>query len=108
MQPQSDHINLFIDLRYMLCAVKPGGFSSMVAWPDPGGGGGVLGVTGPPPPPPPPPSTAIYKCRSIRISFRFGGSRSIKMAIPFFLGGGGGEGGGCRRKSKPWGRLCLF
>ena len=62
MQPQSDHINLFIDLRYMLCAVKPGGFSSMVAWPDPGGGGGggVLGVTGPPPPPPPPLPAQLY------------------------------------------------
>ena len=63
-------------------------------------GGGVLGVTGSPPPPPPP-SIAIYKCRSIRISFRLGGLRSMKMkmAIPsFFLGGGGGGGreGGVR------------
>ena len=30
----------------------------------------------------------IYKCRSIRISFRLGGLRSMKVAIPF----GGGEG----------------
>ena len=35
----------------------------------------------------------MYKCRSIRISFRLGGLRSMKVAIPsssFFLGGGGG------------------
>ena len=59
------------------------------------GSRGVLGVTGPPSPPPPPHhththSTAIYKCRSIRISFRLEGLRSMKMAIPFFLGGGEG------------------
>ena len=36
-------------------------------------------------------STAIYKCRSIRISFRLGGL-SVKVAIPFFLGGGGVRG----------------
>ena len=60
-----------------------------MSWPDPGGGGvgggGILGVTGPPHP-----STAIYKCRSIRILFKLGELRSVKMVIPFFLGGGGG------------------
>ena len=69
-------------------------------WPDSGGGGGgFLGVTGPPPPSH---STAIYKCRSIQISFRLGGLRRVKMANSF-LGGGG-----CQRKSKLWGKLRLF
>ena len=48
-----------------------------------GGGGGSWGSQDPPPPPH---STAIY-----RISFRLGGLRSMKVAIPL---GGGGEGGG--------------
>ena len=55
-----------------------------------GGGGGSWGSQGPPPPPN---STAIYKCKS---SFRLGGSRSMKVAIPFFLGGGGGGGEGVK------------
>ena len=56
--------------------------------------GGVLGVTGPPPPPHTHThthSTAIYKCRSTRISFRLGELRSVKMANSFW-GGGGREG----------------
>ena len=50
-----------------------------------------------PPPPPPPPQTAqlLCKCRSIRISFRIGGLRSMKVTISsFFFWGGGGGGGG--------------
>ena len=57
-----------------------------VSWPDPRGGPGA------------PHSTAIYKCRSTRISFRLGRLRSMKMAIPFFLGGGGGGGRGVSEK----------
>ena len=54
---------------------------------DRGGGGGGHRT-----PPPPLHSTAIYKCRSIRISFRLGGLRSMKVAISSFFGGGGGRG----------------
>ena len=53
-------------------------------WIQGGGGGGILGVTGP-----------------IRISFRLGGSRSMKVAVLFCWGGR------CQRKSKPWGKLPL-
>ena len=83
-----------------------------LAWPHPGGGPG--GHRTPPPPPPPPHthththSTAIYKYKSIRISFRLGGLRSMIMAIPFSWGGGRGEGRECQRKSKTWGKLCLL
>ena len=66
------------------------------------GGGGVLGVTGPPFPH----STVI--CRSIWISFRLGGSRSIKVAI-FWKGGGGREGGrGVSEEIKTLGKLRLL
>ena len=67
-------------------------------------GGGVPGGHRTPPPPPPPTShsTAIYKCRSIQISFRLGELRRVKMANSFW------GGGGCQRKSKLCGKLRLF
>ena len=66
--------------------------ATIMTWPDPGG---VLGVTGLPPPPPPPHththSTAIYKCRSIRISLQAWRIEKHENGNSFF--GGGGEGG---------------
>ena len=68
------------------------------------GGGGVLGVTGPPPPSPPTHThmNTHTHSRFIWISFRLGGLRTTKVAIPF---GGGME---CQTKSKPWGKLHLL
>ena len=58
-----------------------------------GSRGGPGGHSPPPPPPPPPHSTTIlHKCRSIRISFRLAGLRSVKMANSFWGGGEGREG----------------
>ena len=57
---------------------------------DGGGGGGGGGHT-----PTHPQHSYIQMYRSILISFRLGGSRSMKMAIPF------GVGGVSQRKSKP-------
>ena len=75
--------------------------------------GGSWGSQDPPPPSPPHHhhhhhhhSIAIYKCRPIRISFKLGGLKSVKMAIPFFLGGGGGggEGRGVSKEVKTLGK----
>ena len=80
-----------LELEAAMVVVNLGGMSH--GWIGGGGGGGGGESWGlQDPPPPPPHSTAIYKCRSIWISFRLEGLRSVKMANSF-LGGGGREGG---------------